>query len=125
MRERFETGRTRGIILERLITEHMARTGIRDVFVINQVVRPEKIRAAALLAREMPLKIAVDYVTNVKALSDAAKDVGSVIGCVIEVDSGIYRCGVKRYEIGLLWKTSKARQSSDIYKMSILLPRVS
>ena len=38
----------------------MARSGIQDVFIINQVVRPEKIRAAALLAREVPLKIAVD-----------------------------------------------------------------
>lgn len=72
----------------------IARAGIPDVFVINEVVGPEKVKAAALLAREVPLKVAVDDPPNVKALSDAAKDVGSVIGCVIEVDTGMHRCGV-------------------------------
>jgi len=76
----------------------IARAGIRDVFVINQVVGSEKIRAAGLLAREVPLKVAVDDASNAKALSDAAKDVGSVIGCVIEVDTGMYRCGVNSPE---------------------------
>lgn len=72
----------------------MARAGIPDVFLINEVVGPEKVKAAALLAREAPLKIAVDDPSNVKTLSDAAKDAGSEIGCVIEVDTGMHRCGV-------------------------------
>ena len=76
----------------------IARAGIPDTFVINQVVGSEKIRAAALLAREVPLKVAVDDEANVKALSDAAKSVGSVIGCVIEVETGMYRCGVNSPE---------------------------
>ena len=71
-----------------------ARSGTDDVFVINQVVGPEKVRAAALLAREVPLKVAVDDASNVNALSEAAKRVGSVIGCVVEVDTGMHRCGV-------------------------------
>ena len=71
-----------------------ARSGIDDVFVINQVVGEEKVRAASLLAREVPLKVAVDDASNVKALSEAAKRAGSVIGCVIEVDTGMRRCGV-------------------------------
>jgi D-serine deaminase-like pyridoxal phosphate-dependent protein len=79
----------------------MAQAGIQDVFIINQVVGPEKIRAAALLAREVPLKVAVDDATNVKALSDAAKGADSVIGCAIEVDSGIYRSGVNSPEEAL------------------------
>lgn len=79
----------------------IARVGIQDVFVINQVVRPEMIRAAALLAREVPLKVAVDDATNVTALSDAAQAAGSVIGCVIEVDTGMYRAGVNSPEEAL------------------------
>jgi D-serine deaminase-like pyridoxal phosphate-dependent protein len=79
----------------------MARSGIQDVFIVNQVIRPEMIRAAALLAREVPLKIAVDDATNAKALSDAAKDAGTVIGCVIEVDTGMYRSGVNSPEEAL------------------------
>jgi len=72
----------------------IARAGIRDVFVVNQVVGPEKVRAAAFLAREVPLKVAVDDAANVDALSAAAKKAGSVIGCLVEVDTGMGRCGV-------------------------------
>ena len=42
----------------------MARAGIKDVFLINEVVDSEKIRTAALLAREIPLKVAVDEIAN-------------------------------------------------------------
>jgi D-serine deaminase-like pyridoxal phosphate-dependent protein len=72
----------------------IARAGIEDVFVINEVVGSEKLQAAALLAREVPLKVAVDDEANVKSLSEAARNVGSVIGCIIEVDTGMHRCGV-------------------------------
>jgi D-serine deaminase-like pyridoxal phosphate-dependent protein len=72
----------------------IARAGIKDVFVINQVVGQEKIRAAALLAREVPLKVAVDDAVNVEALSAAARGAGSEIGCLVEVDTGMRRCGV-------------------------------
>jgi D-serine deaminase-like pyridoxal phosphate-dependent protein len=72
----------------------IARAGIEDVFVINEVVGSEKIRAAALLAREVPLKVAVDDISNVEALSTAAKEMGSEVGCIIEVDTGMHRCGV-------------------------------
>jgi D-serine deaminase-like pyridoxal phosphate-dependent protein len=79
----------------------MARAGIEDVFVINQVVGPEKVQTAALLSREVPLKVAVDDASNVNALADAAKKAGSVIGCVIEIDTGMRRCGVASPEEAL------------------------
>ncbi len=72
----------------------IARAGIEDVFVINQVVGFEKLQAAALLAREVPLKVAVDDAGNIEALSKAAVQAGSVIRCIIEVDTGMRRCGV-------------------------------
>jgi len=72
----------------------IARAGIRDVFVINEVVGSEKVRATALLAREVPLKVAVDDTRNVEVLSGAAQEAGSVVGCIIEVDTGMRRCGV-------------------------------
>ena len=79
----------------------IARAGISDVFVINQVVGAEKVLAAALLAREVPLKVAVDDPSNLRALSGAAQKSGSEIGCVIEVDTGMYRCGVNSPEEAL------------------------
>ena len=79
----------------------MARAGIEDVFVINEVVGHEKVKAAALLSREIPLKVAADDSSNVIALAEAAKSAGSVIGCVIEVDTGMHRCGVASAEEAL------------------------
>jgi hypothetical protein len=72
----------------------MARTGISDVFVINQLVGPEKTRALALLAREADAKVAVDDKGNVDELSRAAVAAGSTIGVLIEIDTGMRRCGV-------------------------------
>lgn len=79
----------------------IARAGIPDVFVINQVVGAEKVRAAALLAREVPLKVAVDDPANLRELSEAAQKSGSEIGCLIEVDTGMKRCGVNSPEEAL------------------------
>lgn len=72
----------------------MARAGIDDVFVINEVVGDEKTRALALLAREADVKTAVDDEFQVDGLSRAAVGAGSSIGVLIDVDEGMHRCGV-------------------------------
>ena len=72
----------------------MARAGIDDVFVINEVVGREKTRALALLAREANVKVAVDDAVQVEELSRAATQAGSTIGVLIDVDEGMHRCGV-------------------------------
>jgi D-serine deaminase-like pyridoxal phosphate-dependent protein len=72
----------------------MARAGISDVFVINEVVGEEKTRALALLAREAEVKAAVDDAVQVDQLSAAAVAAGSTIGVLIDVDEGMHRCGV-------------------------------
>ena len=79
----------------------MGVTGIDDVFLINEVVGSEKIEAAALLAREVSLKVAVDDSGNIKELSRAASKAGSVIGCMVEVDTGMRRCGASSPEEAL------------------------
>src|SRR6266850_4335365 len=63
----------------------MARAGIDDVFVINEVVGPEKTRAVALLALEASVKVAVDDAIQVDELSHAATTAGSTIGVLIDV----------------------------------------
>lgn len=72
----------------------MARAGIPDVFVINEVVGAEKTRALALLAREADAKTAVDDAAHVDELSKAAVAADSTIGVLIDVDEGMHRCGV-------------------------------
>jgi D-serine deaminase-like pyridoxal phosphate-dependent protein len=79
----------------------MARAGIRDVFVINEVIEPEKTRALALLAREADVKVAVDDVTQVDQLSRAAAAAKSTIGVLVDVDEGMHRCGVASAEEAL------------------------
>jgi D-serine deaminase-like pyridoxal phosphate-dependent protein len=72
----------------------MARAGIDDVFVINEVVGRDKTRALALLAREANVKVAVDDAVQADELSRAATAAGSTIGVLIDVDEGMHRCGV-------------------------------
>ena len=80
----------------------MARAGIPDVFVINEVVGAEKVRALALLAREAHVKVAVDdAVAGRPVLSAAAVAAGSTIGVLIDVDEGMHRCGVASAEEAL------------------------
>ena len=87
----------------------MVRAGIDDVFVINEVVGPEKTRALALLAREASVKVAVDDTVQIDELSRAAVAAGSTIGVLIDVDEGMHRCGVTSAEEAL----PLARRISD------------
>ncbi len=80
----------------------MARAGIQDVFVINQVVGAEKTRALALLAREAEAKVAVDDPAHIDELSQAAVRAESTIGVLIEIDTGMQRCGVTNPEQALV-----------------------
>jgi D-serine deaminase-like pyridoxal phosphate-dependent protein len=73
----------------------MARAGADDILVANELVDPAKRRAAALLAREIDLHVAVDDVDDAAALSAAAQAAGSSIGVLVEVDTGMHRCGVE------------------------------
>ena len=79
----------------------MARAGIEDVFVINEVVGAEKTRALALLAREARVKTAVDDAVQIDELSRAAVAANSTIGVLIDVDEGMHRCGVASAEEAL------------------------
>jgi D-serine deaminase-like pyridoxal phosphate-dependent protein len=79
----------------------MARAGIPDVFVINEVVGAETVRALALLAREAQVKVAADDAGQVDVLSAAAVAAGSTIGVLIDVDEGMHRCGVASAEEAL------------------------
>jgi D-serine deaminase-like pyridoxal phosphate-dependent protein len=94
----------------------MARAGISDVFVINQVVGPEKTRALALLAREADAKVAVDDPINIKELSAAAVRAGSTIGVLVEIDTGMRRCGVTEPKEAL----SLARMVTDLPGLKFL-----
>ncbi|MGZ3588377.1 MAG: alanine racemase [Candidatus Limnocylindrales bacterium] len=72
----------------------LVRSGLDHVFVVNTVAGPRKIEALAELAREADVMVAVDDAANAEALAAAARAAGSELGVLIEVDTGMDRCGV-------------------------------
>ncbi|MBR4099729.1 MAG: DSD1 family PLP-dependent enzyme [Clostridia bacterium] len=74
--------------------EDLCDAGIEDILIANQIVDPVKIRRLADLANNCRLTVCVDNIENINALSLAAQSCGSTIGCLIEYDIGMNRCGV-------------------------------
>ena len=76
--------------------EVFARGGIRDVLVSNQVRDPAKIdRLARLPKLGARTLCCVDDIANVADLSAAALRHATTIECLVEIDCGAGRCGVK------------------------------
>jgi D-serine deaminase-like pyridoxal phosphate-dependent protein len=73
----------------------MVRGGIKDVLIANQIVGPQKVAAAAALAGEGTLTVAVDDPANLQELSQAATAAGTTIGVLLEYDVGMGRSGVR------------------------------
>jgi D-serine deaminase-like pyridoxal phosphate-dependent protein len=74
--------------------EVMARAGVNDILIANQVVGPYKIARLTELARACDLMIAVDDAGNVQELSEACCSRGVSLRILVEVDIGMGRCGV-------------------------------
>ena len=76
--------------------ETMAASGIMDMLIANQVVGPIKTRrlAALIAATGADPIVAVDNPANVRELNDAAAAFSVRPRVVVEVDSGMKRCGV-------------------------------
>jgi D-serine deaminase-like pyridoxal phosphate-dependent protein len=72
----------------------LAAAGMDDLFVVNTVAHPAKIRVLAELAADHRVLVAVDDAANARALSAAAVTAGSALGIMVEVDTGMDRCGV-------------------------------
>jgi D-serine deaminase-like pyridoxal phosphate-dependent protein len=71
------------------------REGISDVLVANEVVGERKIERLIEVARRGRLIVCVDDAGNARMISAAAQRAGLVIRVLIEVDTGLGRCGVK------------------------------
>jgi D-serine deaminase-like pyridoxal phosphate-dependent protein len=73
----------------------MARAGLADVFIVNEVVGAGKLPVVMEAATHASISVAVDDESQVTALSAAAARAGVDIGVVIDVDTGMGRCGVR------------------------------
>lgn len=92
--------------------EVMVEAGIRDILIANQIVGPQKIARLVNLRRYASVKVAVDSVENIDALSAAARKKGVELEIVIEVDVGMNRAGVEPGESTVaLAREIRARQN--------------
>ena len=81
--------------------EVLADGGVRDILIANQIIGPIKIARLMELRRRADVMVAVDDAGNIGALSAAATAAGLALRCLVEVDVGMDRCGVRPGEPAL------------------------
>jgi D-serine deaminase-like pyridoxal phosphate-dependent protein len=81
--------------------EVMAAAGIHDILIASQVVGQAKAARLANLRHHADVMVAVDSLENAHQLSNAACQAGVTIRVVVEVNTGMDRCGVQPGENAL------------------------
>ena len=74
--------------------EVMADARIDDIFIANQIVTAAKLQRLLALSKRVKLSVGLDSPAGAKLLSDAFSAAVEKIDYVIEIDSGLNRCGV-------------------------------
>ena len=77
--------------------EVMAAAGIRDILVADQVIGEPKVRRLAYLCAQADVVVAADSPAGIAQLDRAAAEAGTHPRMVVEVDTGMGRCGVVGY----------------------------
>jgi len=93
---RMQTRRgARGVTVAKISeAEVMAKVGIDDIFIANQIVTDEKLRRLVALSRKVRLAVGLDSIPAARKLSETFSAAGLAIDYLIEIDSGLNRCGV-------------------------------
>ena len=73
--------------------EVLARAGLGPILIANQVVGRTKIDRLFAAARAVEIIVAVESEFNIAQLEEGAKRAGASLGVIIEVDTGMHRCG--------------------------------
>ena len=81
--------------------EVMIHGGIPSVFVTSEVAAPLKIDRLCTLAQQAEILVSCDNAENARDLSQAAAARGVDLGVVIELETGLRRCGVQEMEQGV------------------------
>jgi len=75
--------------------EIMVEAGVPDVLVANQIVGPTKIARLVGLLHHARVTVAVDDPANLRALAAAASERGVTLDVLVEINTGMNRCGVE------------------------------
>lgn len=81
--------------------EVMVHGGIPSVLITSEIVEPMKIERLCSLAGQAEMMVACDQAANARNLSRAAHARGVELGVVIELETGLRRCGVREIEAGV------------------------
>ena len=81
--------------------EVMVHGGVPSVFVTSQVVGALKMQRLCALAGQAEVLVACDSADNARALSREAAAQGVALGVVIELETGLRRCGVQNIPQGV------------------------
>lgn len=73
--------------------EVMARAGVEDIFLAYEVVGGPKLPRLLGLARTIRIRVGVDSMDVAAPLADAAAAAGVTVDVMLEVDTGLGRCG--------------------------------
>ncbi|RMF06530.1 MAG: DSD1 family PLP-dependent enzyme [Alphaproteobacteria bacterium] len=83
--------------------EVMLRGGISNLLVSNEVIGPHKLKRLAILAADADwLGLCFDSAEGVAQASQAAREAGSTLHALVEIDVGARRCGVASPEEALV-----------------------
>lgn len=74
--------------------EVMAGSGLRDIFIANEVVGPSKLSRIAALAERISISFGVDSAYHVEEAEKAFSAAGLTAEVLIEVEVGEVRCGI-------------------------------
>lgn len=72
----------------------MARAGISDIFIANEVVGEAKMARLQALTERIRVRVGVDSTEVAQQLAKAAEAAGRTLDVLLEVDTGLGRCGV-------------------------------
>ncbi|MCH8298513.1 MAG: alanine racemase [Chloroflexi bacterium] len=81
--------------------EVMVHGGIPSVFITSEIVESMKIDRLCSLAGQAEMLVACDQAANARDLSKAATARGVELGVVIELETGLRRCGVREIDAGV------------------------
>ena len=74
--------------------EILAWGGVKDILVSNEVIGTQKLARLAALARIARIAVCADDPAGVDALAEAARNAGTRLAVLVEIDVGMTRCGV-------------------------------
>jgi D-serine deaminase-like pyridoxal phosphate-dependent protein len=93
--------------------EVFAAAGVRDIAIAYPVVGADKARRVARLARTMRIAVNVESTVGVECLSRAAGQARATIDAIVDVDSGMHRCGLDPADLDAFERIAGLIEKSD------------